>query len=89
MTAIIDNPAPEVVRFAVEDCGSGIAEEVESHLFEPFFTTKEVGTGLGLWVSKEILRRNGGDLKLENRKNPTRFSASFKTKSSRAHTSVG
>jgi signal transduction histidine kinase len=89
VTVIIDRPMAGVVRFAVEDCGSGIAEENESRLFEPFFTTKDVGTGLGLWVSKDILRRNGGDLKLENRKNPTRFSASFKSNSNFARAQVG
>jgi signal transduction histidine kinase len=35
------------------------------HIFEPFFTTKQdVGTGLGLWVSKEIAERHGGSIQL-------------------------
>jgi len=78
ITLSIDRPEPGMIRLAVEDCGPGIAEENEARLFEPFFTTKEVGTGLGLWVSRDILRRNGGDLRLESRKGPTRFSALFK-----------
>jgi signal transduction histidine kinase len=78
ITLIIDRAARGMIRFAVEDFGPGITEGNEVRLFEPFFTTKEVGTGLGLWVSRDILRRNGGDLMLENRKDPTRFSASFR-----------
>jgi signal transduction histidine kinase len=78
VTLSIDRLEPGMIRLAVEDRGPGIAEENEARLFEPFFTTKEVGTGLGLWVSRDILRRNGGDLRLESRKGPTRFSALFK-----------
>ena len=78
ITLIIDRPERGMVRFAIEDCGPGITEGNAARLFEPFFTTKEFGTGLGLWVSRDILRRNGGDLILESRKDPTRFSASFR-----------
>jgi anti-sigma regulatory factor (Ser/Thr protein kinase) len=56
------------VTILVEDTGSGIAPANASHLFEPFFTTKEsVGTGLGLWVSKQIVERHHGSIKVENR----------------------
>lgn len=51
----------EGVRITVADTGEGIRPEIFNHLFEPFQTTKEVtGTGLGLWVSKEIIERHGG-----------------------------
>jgi signal transduction histidine kinase len=47
------------VSVTVADTGSGIAPEALHHIFEPFFTTKEAtGTGLGLWVSDQILRKH-------------------------------
>ena len=44
--------------------GSGFTDEALSHLFEPFFTTKRPGEGLGLGltISRDILRDFGGDL---------------------------
>jgi PAS domain S-box-containing protein len=48
-------------RFVVEDNGPGIGQDLKNRIFEPFFTTKtDVGTGLGLWVTKEIVHRHGG-----------------------------
>jgi PAS domain S-box-containing protein len=58
----------QTVRFRVEDDGPGIAPEHRNRIFEPFFTTKkDVGTGLGLWVAKEIARRHGGRIEVESR----------------------
>jgi PAS domain S-box-containing protein len=45
----------------VEDFGSGIQPHDQPRIFEPFFTTKsDIGTGLGLWVTKGLVERNGG-----------------------------
>ncbi len=50
-----------VVCVEVEDFGSGIQRSHQARIFEPFFITKsDVGTGLGLWVSKQIVEKNGG-----------------------------
>lgn len=53
------NPAQTGVRFAVADTGAGMEPQVRQRIFEAFFTTKdETGTGLGLWVSLEILMKH-------------------------------
>ncbi|HEX3470902.1 MAG TPA: ATP-binding protein [Silvibacterium sp.] len=53
-----------VVR--VSDRGTGIAEENLGHLFEAFFTTKkDLGTGLGLWVSRGLVEKHNGTLTLK------------------------
>jgi PAS domain S-box-containing protein len=51
------------VRIVVADTGCGIGPENLDHIFEPFFTTKkDTGTGLGLWVSRELIEKYGGHL---------------------------
>jgi len=51
------------VEISVADTGSGIEIENLAHVFEPFFTTKsDVGTGLGLWVTKGIVEKQGGTI---------------------------
>jgi PAS domain S-box-containing protein len=58
-------------RLTVADSGSGIPKAVRSELFEPFFTTKkEVGTGLGLWLSKGIVERHHGSIRVKSRSEP-------------------
>ncbi len=62
------NPAQSGVRFAVADTGSGMEPEVREHIFEAFFTTKETtGTGLGLWVSQEIVLKHHGIMRVRSR----------------------
>lgn len=56
------------VQFVVADNGSGISREHQARVFEPFFTTKkDVGTGLGLWVVKNILDREGGSVSIRSK----------------------
>ena len=52
------------LALAIADSGIGFTEEALEHLFEPFFTTKQPGEGLGLGltISRDILRDFGGDL---------------------------
>jgi PAS domain S-box-containing protein len=53
------------VRVMIADHGLGIRDDIREKIFEPFFTTKgERGTGLGLWISAEIVRKHGGSLRI-------------------------
>ncbi len=59
--------APMLV-LTVADNGSGIPKEVREKIFRPFYTTKGiVGTGLGLWISQEIVDRHHGKLRVRSR----------------------
>ena len=50
------------------DTGTGISEHARARIFEPFFTTKgERGTGLGLWISREIVERHLGKMTVRSR----------------------
>jgi len=62
----------------VADTGSGMASDTAARIFEPFFTTKEIGgTGLGLWVSHEIVQRHGGTLAVRSSQRQGRSGAVF------------
>ena len=63
------------ITIKVSDSGNGISEDISDKLFQPFFTTKEVGegTGLGLSLSKNIMKRNGGSLEYDNKSENTTF----------------
>ena len=51
------------VRITIADSGSGMNAETCSRIFEPFFTTKGIGgTGLGLWVTDDLVRKNHGKI---------------------------
>jgi two-component system sensor kinase FixL len=52
----------EAVQVAVEDNGRGVSADIADHLFEPFETTKQRGMGLGLSLSREIVKAHGGSL---------------------------
>jgi signal transduction histidine kinase len=62
------NPEQQGVRLVVGDTGIGMEPEVRERIFEAFFTTKEVtGTGLGLWVSQEIIKKHHGTIHVRSR----------------------
>jgi signal transduction histidine kinase len=55
----------------ISDNGCGIAEQNLERIFDPFFTTKkDVGTGLGLWVSRELIARNNGLISVTSSTDP-------------------
>ena len=68
----------EGVRVTVADNGGGIAPENRRKIFDPAFTTKgEQGTGLGLWITQDIVRRRGGSLRMRSGVQPGRTGTSF------------
>ncbi len=58
----------EYVRISVADTGCGMEESVKKHVFEPFFTTRRKygGTGLGLSVAHDIVKRDGGAITVDS-----------------------
>lgn len=62
-------PAGRYVLVEVSDTGGGIAEEHLPQIFDPFFSTKRErqGTGLGLWVSQDIIHQHGGQIKVHSK----------------------
>jgi PAS domain S-box-containing protein len=59
---------PPGVRITVADSGTGIRPEDKRRIFEPFYTTKkETGTGLGLWLSKDIVEKHGGSIAVHSK----------------------
>lgn len=66
------------VRVSIADNGCGISPSVLPHIFEPFFTTKgTIGTGLGLWVSQQIIKKHGGVIQLRSSAQGARRGAVF------------
>ena len=55
---IASGPAPGTVRLTLASDGPPIAPEVERHLFEPFFSTRARGSGLGLYICRELCERH-------------------------------
>lgn len=56
------------IQIVIRDEGSGIEAEHLGRIFEPFFTTKEQhGTGIGLWVAKQLVDKRGGRIQITSR----------------------
>jgi PAS domain S-box-containing protein len=59
------------VRVTVADTGSGIQPEHRRNLFQPFFTTKkDIGTGLGLWITRGIIEKHRGMIRVRSKTGP-------------------
>ena len=54
--------APGKLVLDVLDDGPGVPSAAQAHLFEPFFTTESLGTGLGLYIARELCEANGARL---------------------------
>jgi signal transduction histidine kinase len=66
------------VRIEVTDNGNGISSGDLKKLYQPFFTTKaDVGNGLGLWVSKNLVEKNSGTITVTTSTDPGKSGTSF------------
>jgi signal transduction histidine kinase len=64
----------DAVQFSIGDSGPGIPAHLRQKIWEPFFTTKEgTGTGLGLWVCKQIVERHKGSIRERSTKDGSVF----------------
>lgn len=59
------------VRITIADTGSGISREHIDRIFEPFFTTREeTGTGLGLWITRDLIAKHDGAIRMRSSTRP-------------------
>jgi signal transduction histidine kinase len=74
--SISNNKNTNKVSLAIQDNGGGVPAEIIDRIFEPYFTTKDQGkgTGIGLYMAKEIIERQmGGNISVENTNVGARF----------------
>jgi signal transduction histidine kinase len=75
ITANVDQ---KQVRIGISDTGKGIVSGDLSRIFEPFFTTKgDRGTGLGLYVTRQVIEEHGGTLSVQTSNHGTSFNISL------------
>jgi two-component system NtrC family sensor kinase len=66
------------VWVSVSDTGAGIDPTTIANIFDPFFTTKEGGTGLGLFITHEIVQKHGGRIEVQSQRGVgTTFKVTF------------
>ncbi len=62
----VEAEAGDQVRVRVIDNGCGISADDQKRIFEPFFSARQGGTGLGLFLSLNFVRRWGGEIRVES-----------------------
>jgi two-component system sensor histidine kinase PilS (NtrC family) len=62
---VCDAPADGQLELHVIDDGKGVDDTCREQIFEPFFTTHHRGTGLGLYIARELCEANGAQLELQ------------------------
>ncbi|HYY97196.1 MAG TPA: ATP-binding protein, partial [Pyrinomonadaceae bacterium] len=63
-TSVYQQALQPTVSVRISDTGRGIPEAEIPRIFEPFFSTRTKGTGLGLWVTQDIVRHHGGRIEV-------------------------
>ncbi len=78
VSASRDEKVAGLVRIEVKDNGSGVSEEILDKIFVPFYTTKKQGSGIGLSLSRQIMKLHKGSLQMRpGERNGTVFSLLF------------
>ncbi|HEV2859704.1 MAG TPA: ATP-binding protein, partial [Pyrinomonadaceae bacterium] len=65
-TSVYDQAIQPTISVQISDTGRGIPEPDLARIFEPFFSTRTKGTGLGLWVTQDIVRHHGGRIEVSS-----------------------
>jgi two-component system, NtrC family, sensor histidine kinase PilS len=73
----------QAVRMEITDDGPGVSSDAMQHLFEPFFTTESTGSGLGLYIARELCEANGGTIKYAHNQNGSQFTVYLKRHTSK------
>ena len=61
-----DAPGPAEVVITIEDDGEGISDRNRGKIFEPEFSTKSYGTGLGLFITRNLVEKIGGSIAISS-----------------------
>lgn len=75
---VASDKSGQFIQLFVTDDGNGIDRKIQPHLFEPFMTTEKTGTGLGLFIARELAEANGARLNLIRATHGTEFSLTIK-----------
>jgi two-component system, NtrC family, sensor histidine kinase PilS len=75
---VVGDKSGQFIHLHVKDDGSGLDPKIQPHLFEPFMTTEKTGTGLGLFIARELAEANGAKLNYISGANGTQFSLTVK-----------
>lgn len=73
MIVITAHEKTDYIELTIKNNGPAIPEDKVKAIFEPFFTTKEHGTGIGLFVCKQIMKKHGGDIICQSSEDWTSF----------------
>jgi PAS domain S-box-containing protein len=65
-TSVYEQALQPSIVVHMSDTGVGISEDDQARIFEPFFSTGKKGTGLGLWVTQDIVRQHGGRIEVNS-----------------------
>lgn len=75
---VVSDKSGQFIHITIKDDGGGIDPNIQPHLFEPFMTTEKTGTGLGLFIARELAEANGAKLNYSSSSNGTQFSLTVK-----------